>query len=215
MWYTISLDADPTGVTMQYQAPFISYTAPDDAGVRAQVKVETGVLPIKSIEDAGRMKKVTFDIAALGNAKLKRDPYANISPTEAAYAEALASFKAGVPVAFRIEAQRKASLRLSRKTPLAALNAQTETVRCLVAINTTRTGEALTSPAEDANRVQVSPEDAPDYLTDTAPTVGIDEHTARDIHTRVCATQGAESQSAIAVAAVLAIFGIDVYQDAA
>lgn len=199
---------------MQYTSPFVSFASPDVEGVRAQVKVETGVLPVKSIADVGKMKKVTFDISALGNAKLKRDPYANINPSEPAFAEAEKAFESGEPVAFRIEAQRKASLRLPKRVPMSGLNAQTETVRCLVAVQGATTNEALTDPAEDRMRSEVSPDEAPDFLEDspTAP-AGMDEAVARDIYAKVCRSQGDESQSAIAVAAVLAIFGIDVYDE--
>jgi hypothetical protein len=203
---------------MHYTAPFVSFAEPDSEGIRAQVKVETGLLPIKSIADAGKMKKVTFDISAIGNAKLKRDPYANVNPSEAAFLEAQRAFEAGEPVEFRIEAQRKASLRLPKRKPMSQLDAQSETARCLVGINATSTSEARTVPAEDRMWSETAAEEAPDFLDVNASrsggTVAVDEAIARDVYARVVKSQGDGSQSAIAVAAVLAIFGVDVYIEA-
>jgi hypothetical protein len=198
---------------MQYTAPFITYANPDAEGIRAQVKAETGTLPVKSIEPAGPMMRVTFDISALGNAKLKRDPYASINPSEAAFVETQRALSTGEPVTFRIETQRKPSLRLPKRTPMAQLDAQSETARCLVMVAGVSTAEANTVPAEDQMRSEVASVEAPDYLDESISTSSpaFDEGQARDIYGRVCTAQGPDSQSAFAVAAVLAIFGVDVY----
>ncbi len=197
---------------MKYQSGFISFRHQTVNGVRAQVKVETGTLPVKEITDAGSMKKVVFDISALGNVKLKRDPYANINPSEPAYVLCEAALATGEPVSFRVESQRKKSVKELR-APMSSLDAASQTVRCLVAVNDEVTGEAQTSPSEDGEWREVAQSEAPDFI-DTASSPasgGMNPADAFSVFDRVVKARGADSDAAIAVAAVAAIFGVDVY----
>lgn len=195
-----------------YQSGKTFTARPDAFGIRAQVNVATGVLPVKTIQDIGAkgtMAKVIFDISALGNPKLRQDPYGNVSKTSDVYAACVAAQESGEAIAFRSETIRKQGI--ASTTPLAGLSAASETVRALVAAGGHATDEQCTDPADDSVWMRVPDEQRPDYLDTNEAPAGVDEAKARDIYARVCSAQGADSQSAIAVAAVLAVFGVDVF----
>jgi len=209
----------PTAYT--FQRDFISYSEhPTHDGIRAQVKAAYGRTPIKSIEETGQATRVTFAIKGNVGA-LKQDTYASLNTAQNAdVIDALkAAHAAGTPVDFRIEVQRK------RGTPAAAalssLDATTQTSRCLVSVNgidcLARDGkpERKTDPSEDARFFDYA--EHPDYINinATVASAGVDEQRGREIYTRVVQARGADSDAAVAVGAVLAIFGVDVYTPAA
>lgn len=85
---------------------FISYDTPDGLGIRAQVVVTKGELPVKRItlNDAETMAKIDFDADAGG---LKFPIHANIPVDSPAFALLKAAKESKEPISFRIETQRK------------------------------------------------------------------------------------------------------------
>lgn len=196
----------------EYQAGKSFTARPDAFGIRAQVNVAKGVLPVKSIADVGAkgtMARVTFDISAMGNPKLVQNPYGNVSKSSQVYEACVAAHESGAPVAFRSETIRKQGV--SSTIPLSGLAASSETVRALVAAGGHSTDEQCTDPADDIVWMRVPDDQRPDFLDTNEAPAGVDEVVARSIYDRVVAARGADSDAAVAVGAVLSIFGVDVY----
>lgn len=136
--------------------PFISYDGADGAGVRAEVKVSTGIAPIESMEENGKSLKVVFSAA-----NTKYPVHASVRATDEKMVSLLREAQeAGEPVAFRIEVVRRNGV--DRTTPFEELNKEAARTlyRNLAGVARAedegnqdawvRSRDAVTNPAEDA-----------------------------------------------------------------
>lgn len=154
---------------------FISYDTPDGLGIRAQVVVTKGELPIKRItlNDAETMAKIDFDAEAGG---LKFPIHANVPVDSPAYEVLKAAKESKEPVSFRIESQRKKGIDRRLAFPPAKdsdrvagekyLETQggKEVVKKLVAAGEIVTHEQRTDVDEDARWASIDRASAPAFL---------------------------------------------------
>lgn len=104
--------------------PFISHDGPDANGVRAEVKVVTGVGDIASVEpsEKGKSAKVSFSVS---NTRYNSSGWAPVDDDVMKLVEA--AQKAGEPVHFRIETRRQN--KVDRTTPIEDLSKDATTAR--------------------------------------------------------------------------------------
>jgi hypothetical protein len=160
---------------------FTSYDTADGLGIRAQVIVTKGELPVKniSLNDAGTMAKVDFDASAAG---LKYAIHANVPVADRsgkenpAYEALINAMASGEPIAFRIETQRKRDIdrRLpfppsndsDKKADVTYLKTQKgeEVIKILVSAGDVTTHEIRTDVSEDARWANIVRAMAPAFI---------------------------------------------------
>lgn len=166
---------------MSNSTGFVSYDMADGLGVRAQVMVTKGELPIKRItlNDDESMARVDFDSADAG---LKFPIHANIPTKERdgsakpAYEALVAAKKSGAPIAFRIETQRKKMV--DRRIPFPPakdsdkvagekyleIQGGADVVKKLVSVGSVATAEQITDPTEDLRWMNIPRTMAPAFI---------------------------------------------------
>jgi hypothetical protein len=171
---------------------FISYDTPDGLGVRAQVKVTKGSLPIKSIRknDDGSMAQISFDHEAAG---LNFPIQGHLPCDTDAFKAAEAAKESGEPVAFRIETQRKKSVDRRSAFPPAKdsdkrdgvsymdIQGGKDVVKKIVLIADKPTSELRTDVNEDARWMSLPAAGAPAFLDENpvaAAGAGLDPQVA-------------------------------------
>jgi hypothetical protein len=153
---------------------FISYDTPDGLGIRSQVKVTKGSLPIKGIRknDAGTMAQISFDHEAGG----MNFPISGHIPVDSlAYAEAEKAKADGTEIAFRIETQRKTKVDRKAAFPTGDkvdgvdyldIQGGKDVVKKLVQIGSETTHEIRTDVNEDDRWMNISAVNAPAFIDD-------------------------------------------------
>lgn len=162
---------------------FLSFDTADGLGIRAQVVVTKGELPVKRItlSDDEKMAKIDFDAEAGG---LKFPIHANIPADGPAFEVLKAAKASGEQVAFRIETQRKKNVdrRLpfppakdsDKETGVTYLETQggKEVVKKLVAAGDVTTHEIVTDVTEDSRWMNIPRSMAPTFI-DENPVTGV------------------------------------------
>lgn len=163
---------------------FMSFDTSDGLGVRAQVVVTKGELPVKriTISDDEKMAKIDFDAEAGG---MKFPIHANIPVDSPAFAVLQAAKESKEPVAFRIETQRKKNVdrRLpfppakdsDKESGVVYLETQggKEVVKKLVSAGDVVTDEIRTDVSEDSRWSNIPRSMAPAFIDENGATTAI------------------------------------------
>lgn len=135
-------------------APFISHDAPDDKGIRAEIKVVTGFGKIFEIDgsDKGKARNVVFKV---DNTKYKSNGWAPFE--DPVIKLATEAEEAGEPIYFRIEQRRKDHI--DRTIPINDLNktsdeARDNTFKSLAAVKRADDTEWTISPMAKTNMLE-------------------------------------------------------------
>lgn len=153
---------------------FVSFDEPDGLGIRAQVMVTVGSLPIKNVNSNSGVARVEFDHKAAENLSFAIS--ANVLESAPFYQALVDAAGTGQPVSFRLETQRKNAIdrrfafppkeerdRVEGVTYLTTQGGQ-EVVKKLVMVNGISNEEMRTDPAQDDKWANVPRSQVPAFI---------------------------------------------------
>jgi hypothetical protein len=154
---------------------FTTFDKPDGLGIRAQVVVSTGALPVKRVTPGDRgIAKIEFDHTA---ADLKFGVHGNVPENAPFYQALLDAVGTGQPVNFRLETQRKKDTDRTLPFPphsdkdrkdgqnYLTTTGGEDVVKKVVMINGVASDEMRTEPAEDEKWANTPKANLPTHLS--------------------------------------------------